>query len=97
LTNIQLITVSFYIQTLKKPFADYIRKSCYQIVRLYGPAGNEINAQVLKRKHGRVWKVKFGTKWKAFVFANAFVPGDKLNFKFVNNQESNIIRVIKHN
>jgi hypothetical protein len=83
------------LQTLKKQFAAIVRDSGHEVVRLYGPSGHEVVSTVLKSHQSDKWKVKFGTHWKTFVMINGFVAGNSLNFKFVNINESNIIKVIK--
>jgi hypothetical protein len=84
----------------EKQFANYVKTSGYKYIRLCGPTGQEIAAKVLKRKQRKArkaWKIKFGTDWKLFVLINNFVVGDILNFKFVNKEESNIMKIIKKN
>jgi hypothetical protein len=77
-------------QTLKKDFADYIRQTKYESLMLYGPSGDEFCCSILRRKNN----TKIGEGWKEFVSKNSFEEGEVLNFKFVNKQETNVMRVI---
>ncbi|PNY07852.1 ATP-dependent DNA helicase PIF1 [Trifolium pratense] len=81
--------------SLRKDFAACIRNSGYKSVKLYGPMGHEVNVLVVKCNPQKSWMIKFGSNWKKFVAMNHFVAGDNLNFQFINQQNSNLMKVIK--
>ncbi|GAU37750.1 hypothetical protein TSUD_102660 [Trifolium subterraneum] len=81
--------------TLTKEFANYIRTSGFGNLRLYGRQGDEIACSMLIRNYTKKKATKIDEGWKDFIFINGYVAGDVLNFKFVNQDRNNVMRVFK--
>ncbi|GAU30736.1 hypothetical protein TSUD_145330 [Trifolium subterraneum] len=82
-------------QTLQKDFATYVRRSGYKSLRLFGRQGTEVICSVLIRNYPKKHATKIGEGWKDFIVVNLYAAGDILNFKFVNKEQSNVMRVYK--
>jgi hypothetical protein len=82
------------MQTLKKDFATYIRNFGLNNVKLYGPQGDEFECK-LQLRNSEKKSTKIGEGWKNFIKENHFNSGCVLNFKFVNKENNNVMKVVK--
>lgn len=85
----------YFCKTLRTDFANYVRNTGYDSVRIYGPTGIAIMCNVLKRNKGRRSWTEFGSDWNLAATVNNFVDGDVLKFRFVDHNRSNLIKVTK--
>ncbi|GAU41820.1 hypothetical protein TSUD_299860 [Trifolium subterraneum] len=93
--NDGFLTANILGETLKKDFAANVIATRFIFVRLYGSVGYESICKVLKSKRGNANVVKIETEWIEFCLTNGYISGDVLNFRFVNKNRNNLIRVIK--
>lgn len=80
---------------MKTDFANFVRSTGYDYVRIVGPDGFEFSCKVLKRNKGKKSWTEFGRDWNLFTLLNKCKEGDVLKFRFVNHNHSNLIMVAK--
>lgn len=82
------------MQSLKKDFATYIRNAGFDKVILYGRQGDEFECKILLGNSKKM-STKIGQGWRKFIKENHFKRGHVLNFKFVNKENNNVMKVAK--